>query len=483
MTNLKHRSIRGYIDKISLVIPQSLRPKALSILRWIVVGCIIRLLLMPIFAHPDFTTTLWISVTLVKRHQLIFSNDPPAVFFLLSGFYYFMMPLFSSTFVNFVTTRTAFTPPTLLQSFSLLQPGINTVLLVGKIPFLLFDIMSAFLMLHLFTDETKGFTAFRIWILNPVSIFVSYIFGQFDIFAVFFIILALYFLKKNRFEWSMLSLGFAGIFKIVGFVLIPLVAIRFLKVRKEKRLTTKIVGLSRILVLGLLPFVLIPITFLRVPQYYESVNAAVPRGDMFNGFFGRTFYTRGSVGQPFYSGLFFFLFDLSISFGTRSLVPIFGLIPLVYMLVLLGATYERQLLFEKVCSYFTVFLLAYYAFSLFHPQWFLWVQPFLIILAVENRKVFGKLYVLLMPLYFLYTWQWDADLTTKLVTPIIPQALFWPGPITLMNSVGLPAYQILNLFRTIFSAVCIFMAYFIIKPPLGAKAQKRYKSSVGDANV
>jgi hypothetical protein len=464
--------ITGYTSKISNVIPQKLTSRTSSILRWTAIGIAIRFLLMPILAGPDFMTTLWISFTLVKNNQLIFSNDPPAIFFLLSGFYNLMLAFFPSGFFNFITSGTTVTPPS-FQLFALLQPGINTVLFISKIPFLLFDVLSAFLILHLFSDETKAFTAFKIWLINPVVLVVSYVHGQFDIVPVFFIILALYFLKKKRFGWTMLTIGFGGVFKIISLALLPLIAISAWKALEGETQKTRLFKISRILVLGLLPLLSIPAILISVTQYYESVNFVLPLGSMFNGFFGKTFYTRGIIGQPFYSGLLTFLLDFSISLRTQSLIPDFiYFIPFVYTLLLLGAIYERKLPFEEVCKYFTVFLLAYYAFSLFHSQWFLWIQPFLILLVVENRRIYGKLFALLMPLYFLYTLQWDAALTARLLTPMIPQALFWPGPITVMNNIGLPAFQIISLFRTVFSAICVSIIFYIVKTSFWVRERK-----------
>jgi Gpi18-like mannosyltransferase len=318
--------------------------------------------------------------------------------------------------------------------------------------------------LHLFSDEAKALTAFKIWILNPFVIVVSYVYGQYDIFSVFFMILTLYFLKRKRFSWAMLAIGVGGCFKIVTLALLPLVAISFWKTMDKENLRIKLFKISLVTVLGLLPLLSIPFILLNVPQYYESVNFAQPVGSWFNGFFGETFYTRGTVGQPFYSGLLSFLLDFSVTIRTQTLIQDFiYFIPIVYTIVLLGAVYEPQLPFEKTCKYFTVFLLAYYAFSLFHVQWFLWIQPFLILLIVENRTVFGKLFVLLIPFYFTYSFLWDANLTAILLTPIIPKALYWPGPIILMNNAGLPALQIISLFRTLFSAICVFMIFYIVK--------------------
>lgn len=453
---------------VTSVIPLPLRSKTRSILKWIFICCIIRIILMPIFSHSDLTTTLWIAFTWITKNQLILSNDPPAIFFVLSGFYRLMMPFFSQSFLNHITSGTAFTPNTMLPVTALIQPGINTVLLIAKLPFLFLDIASAFLMLHLFKDSLKGFTAFKMWLLNPVSIFVSYVFGQYDIFAVFFIILALLQLKKKRFGWSMLSLGVASSFKVIGIAMMPLIVIYYFKDHRGENLWGNIVKLFRVTLPGLLPMLFFLIVNSGVSQYYESVNYALPRGDLFNGFFGTMFYTRGTAAQPFFSGILTFLTDFSISFSTYLSTGTVYLVPFFYILVLLLTYYSKSLTFEKICGYFTIFLLSYYAFSLFLPQWFLWIQPFLILLAVENRKVFHKLNLALIPLYFIYIWQWDSGLTTNLLTPLTSHALFWPGPLTLINSAGLQATQIVGVFRTIFSAICVFIAFMITKTSIWA---------------
>jgi hypothetical protein len=460
-------SFGGLSQKLLLLfsraIPNNLRSKTGSILKWIVICCIIRLILMPLFSHSDLGTTLWVSFTLINKNQLILSNDPPTIFFILSGFYRLMLPFFSQSFLSFITSGTSFTPATMLPVSALIQPGINTVLLIAKLPFLFLDIASAFVMLHLFNDGSKGFTAFKMWLLNPISIFVSYVFGQYDIFAVFFILLALLLLRKKRFGWSMLALGIASAFKVIGIALMPLIVIYYFKNHKSENHWSGIVKLVKVVLPGLLPLLLLSIIYSGVSHYYDSVNYALPRGELFNGFFGDKFFTRGTAVQPLFSGILTFLTDFSISFSTFLSTGTVYLVPLSYVLVLLGIYYTRSLSLEKTCGYFTIFLLSYYAFSLFLPQWFLWIQPFLIFLAVENRKVFYKLFLLLIPLYFLYIWQWDSGLTTNLLAPLTSEALFWPGPLTTMNLAGLPATQIVGIFRTIFSAICIFMAFMITR--------------------
>ena len=87
-----------------------------------------------------------------------------------------------------------------------------------------------------------------------------------------------------------------------------------------------------------------------------------------------------------------------------------------------------------------------------------------------------------MPLYFVYTWQWDSGLTTNLLTPLTSQALFWPGPLTLMNSAGLPGTQIVGVFRTIFSALCIFIAFMITRTSIWVGGKNGQNESLKNQN-
>lgn len=476
MVDFNYWAIKS-LDAVSTVVPKSLRLKTSSILKWLFIGCVIRLLLIPIFSHPDLTTTLWVSLTFATKHQLILSPDPPLVFISLGAFYSLVMPFFPTNFLHFINSGVAYTPNTNLIILALLQPNINSVLLIAKLPFLLLDILSAFILLNLFNDGVKGFTAFKMWLLNPISLYVSYIFGQYDIFAVFFILMALFFIRKNKYGWSMVSLGIASAFKAIGIALMPLVIVFFLKNQGTRDLKHNTLKLGRIILLGLLPLIALSLVYTQIPSYYESVNFAIPREERwaFNGFYGQTFYSRGeAVLSPLFSGLFTYILDFSISLSSNQLpTDVVYLSLLSYAIVFLALIYSKDVSFEKVCGYFTVFLLCYYAFSAFLPQWFLWIQPFLIILVAENRQVFKKLYWLLVPLFFLYIWQWDAGLTTNLISPLIPQAISWPGPLALIDSLGLDRVQILGAFRTLLTGVCLFTSFFIVQKVLRGKTENK----------
>jgi hypothetical protein len=66
-------------------------------------------------------------------------------------------------------------------------------------------------------------------------------------------------------------------------------------------------------------------------------------------------------------------------------------------------------------------------------------------------------------LFFIYIFYWDAALTTNLLIPVLPQAWLWPGPLSILNGIGLPGIQILNIFRSFLSAICIFVSFIVLK--------------------
>jgi hypothetical protein len=216
-----------------------------------------------------------------------------------------------------------------------------------------------------------------------------------------------------------------------------------------------------LLAIGSLPFVLTQISLAVTPKGYESVNAALPHNDGFNGNFGKTLYSRGALQPSFLRGLFIFVLDFSTSLKTyMPFGDIIYIFFLVYGLLLLTIIWQDNWPLEKVWKAFLVIFLAYYAVALFLAQWFLWAQPLLVLLVLKERR-FLKLYLISIPLFFVYTWYWNQSLTSNLLAPVFNQAYSWHGPIDLMNNIGLPGIQVVNIFRSLLSAVCIFIAVVI----------------------
>jgi hypothetical protein len=335
------------------------------------------------------------------------------------------------------------------------QPGILSYIIVTKIPFLVFDFALALLLLRLIDDGKKATFAFKLWMMNPITLYISYAMVQYDIIPTFFFMLALYFFKKQKENWTAASLGLSSAFKIFGLMLVP--PIILISMKNHKGWTKKMKHLFLTLGISLFPLVVVQIATSLIPVYYEPANMASLKFDI-NGFFGTTYYSRGEPAPSIFNTLSFFITDYSVGLKTLANTPdVIYLFPLMYGLFLLAIAYWREWPFGRVSKAFLVFFLAYYASNLFLPQWFLWALPLLIILVAEDRNRFFRFYLLLISLFFFYNLYWDAMNTSQLLIPIVHQAYFWPGPIGLGVS-----YQAINIFRAIFSAVCIFMIVLIL---------------------
>lgn len=443
--------IVNFLQKLSKVLPETVRPYGGTLLKWAIIGYLIRIFIMPLFVSGDLLTLAWSALTFSKEQQLVPAGDPCPITFFLSAFYAMTRPIVPSNVVAFITSNVGYTPTPLKESmvgimFVLHQAGMPTFILISKIPYLIFDFATALLLLHFTEDGKKATSIFKFWMINPFSIFICYYAGQYDIIPAFFMMYALYFLKKQKGELTMLLLGVASAFKVFSMLFVLPVVI--LLIEGENGLTNKAKYATKLLGITLLPLIVTFSASFLTPVYYESANLAMlPRNSFIvNGFFGRTLYNRGSLGQPFLLGLFLYTLDYSVNLPTLAGFPdVIYVFPLIYALFILWITYFKWS-FEKFWKAILAFLLAYYSIALFHLQWFLWAQPFLVLLVVENPKKFLKLYLTLIPLYFIYISYWS---------PTIP---------FILNNIGLPGFQVINLFRSIFSAICIFMAFLIIIP-------------------
>lgn len=425
------------------ILPQHVAPYISTMIPWMIVGCIIRVALMPLFPHRDPLALIRVSFILKEQHQLIPTTYPEPITYLLAFLYSVFDPFLSKGVFNDFFTNTAYTPDLLSVPFRTSEPGLFTYLFISKIPFLAFDLLLGLILLHLFKDRKQSLWAFKLWMINPVPIYVSYIIGQYDIIPTFFIMLSLYFLQNERKKSAMLSIGVAGAFKTFAFLFVLPITLFFVKKFRDPK--EKVVQSLFLIVICLLPVVLSKTAAYFTPVYYLPTNIASSHFDI-NGFFGNMLYMHDQPGSPPLIGLLIFGLDYSLSFKTFALFDdVIYVFPLIYSLLLLTLVYRKNLSFNVLWKAMLVFLLLYYASSLFHPQWFIYMQPLLILLVIDDLK-FVKAYVALIPLYFVYILYWSQEV------------------LVFMDAIGISKIQFINLFRSIFSGVCIFMAALIILP-------------------
>jgi hypothetical protein len=441
-------------------LPQNVAPYAKTLLAFVIIGYIIRALMMPLFASGDLISISGVALYLRDTHQLVPTGDPPLIFYMLSSIYSFFGSFLNLNYADFAS-QTAYTPAGLSTFFRIPDPNFIALISISKIPYLIFDFGTAFLLLHLVNDGRKATLAFKLWMINPFTLYICYAIGQYDIIPTFFLLLAVFFFMKQRTSLSMLSIGIASAFKMFALIFLPFLIVASLKQRKG--ISSRVKSFFLILALACVPIAMSQASLLLVPPGYQSINAALPSNFEYNGYIGQTLYSRGAPQTSSVQSLFTFFLEYSASLKTYSLFnDTIYLVVFAYGLLLLAVVYFEGWSFDKIYKIILAFLLIYYSVSLFHVQWFLWVQPFLILLVVSNRK-FLVPYLLLMPLYFIYSWYWDPGLTAYLLTPINNYSIHWTGPLDFINNLGISGFQFVSIFRSLFSAVCIFIAAVILK--------------------
>ena len=446
---------------LTTVMPPTLHGRMGTALRILMIGYLIRVFAMPLFGSVDAATTIWVSTVLADQGKLILSNDPPPIFYIHALLLTLFRPFYPPNILDIVRSNSGFTPPALFLGIMLAEPGIAGVLFVLKIPYLVADFATAMLLARFPKTPDGAISLLKAWVFNPVVIYVSYFIGQFDIVPVFFMVLAFYWLRENRRTPAILSLAVSMTFKLFAVALIPFFLITFLKDSrgwKERVQTIAIAAFGSVA-----PLVVWLVISAFQTTYYESANLALS-GGIVNGFFGTVLYNRGQQANPLAQGLVTFI-DYSAKF---SLVPFFPdtilVVPFVFAAALLALVHHGKISFWRFWNLIFAVLLLFYAFSLFHVQWFLWVQPFLLFAVVQNRSRYLPPAILLTAGFLFYIWYWDDLLTSALLVPTLPAAYHWMGPLTLLHSLGLPGTSLVTLARSAFSGFCVYTAYLALRP-------------------
>lgn len=412
---------------------------------WIIlaVGILLRVILSLITYHPDiqifdlsgqilktgniltiydYLYTLEEDNVMVKNFPSYALNYPPAAYFLLGGLSLILTSLIpSSVHMDFLFN----TQNTLGNIF------LNLHLLALKLPYFIFDLGCAFLLFKLFDDFKKKMLAFTLWMFNPLTLYVTFMMGQYDIIPTFFTIASLYMVKKAK-ESSLKSLLWAAIFLGIGtaFKIYPILFIIPLAALAKSWLQR-----LSIVVAGLIPYILTILPFLQSPGFRTNALLA------------------NQLNKSFFP-------QIPVSGGESILLFLASLI-FVYLIFL-----HQKLEKNNLWQYFFIIILLFFIFTHFHPQWFLWLTPFLIIEAVFTK--FKNIFVtaLMLLSWFSLLFFFDSSLSIGLFSPINPQ-LYQGENLWHLIGISLDFNLLRSVFHTLIagSAIYFIFSYFPRKLP------------------
>lgn len=177
-------------------------------IRFILLGLLIRIILMPFFGHIDVLSEAWrvfywaennIFLGNIARNTTMFFE---VIFF---KFFHYLLPNAHAMLSHADMAHTTAPFTTAFEFFS--HYDIFRTLFILKIPFLFFDLLTAIVLYNYFDNKNKGLRSCKMWLFNPVTLFAFYIFGRFEAIPIFFIAASILALKKNKVILAAILLG------------------------------------------------------------------------------------------------------------------------------------------------------------------------------------------------------------------------------------------------------------------------------------
>ncbi len=258
--------------------------------------------------------------------------------------------------------------------------GSMLFLLVSKSLLLFFDLAIGFLIFGIVFKATKneslGLISFALWTLSPLGTLTGVLFGGWDLVMTFFLLLSLYLVQSVRISTSAVAYGISIGTKLFPLILLPLM---LLSIRQRVRSQGQASDGRTYLRLSLI-FILTTAVTLFV-QYLPSLVLAPASNPLRDVGQSQEFY--------FFYGPIFDVYGIAV-----------GLTPVLYILLLFvlfsGERGESLAPAELVAAG----ILTLFAFSRLHPQFIIWLLPFLLISTSLRKR--NSLFVLFVALTFVF---------------------------------------------------------------------------------
>ena len=206
-----------------------IHPFQINSISWILIGVFIRLLVIPFTFHGDM---IWINtIPHLLSHgewdvyktakDVLNQNYYPPMALIFFGLVQLFLRTISTDYEQFTHNLIVFNIEDILAFHSLFK-----ILFLLKLPYLIFDGLSLALAAKLLQNSIQKSSFILFWVLNPVSIYGTYMVGQFDLIPSSLVFLAFYCCSKRGLEtYAPLALATGCLFKIFPIVFLPMVTL------------------------------------------------------------------------------------------------------------------------------------------------------------------------------------------------------------------------------------------------------------------
>lgn len=328
-----------------------------KLLPWIIAGSLLRLLVIPITLHPDIRGYNLGAHLISEGHLFDFYDymsmqDQNGPLVKLYGVDLFIYPPIAYIYpAIFMKLLEPLYPQELFQTMILDMwktvgaRELPMLLYMLKLPYLIVDMGIVYLLGKFFENKKERLIAQVLWLLNPVVIYSAYMISQFDVILAFSIILCLVLFRNKKFMWAAVALALGAATKQFVFLLLPILSI-YTPGSLKKKISVFLLGIGTYLAI--------------LAPYFQFVG------------FRRYALMASQADKIFFA-------KVSISGG--AFLPIFlvGIFLIYWICVYFGKKYQ-------LWQWFILPLLLFYSLVHFHPQWFTWVTPLLVIFLVKLQK-------------------------------------------------------------------------------------------------
>ena len=193
-------------------------------------GLLIRLVLMPYFTHVDLFSEYRRVYKTIELGNYFPGLKRLVVYYVELFFLKLSLPFISDPAITFHFTDLARSTAD-LESFFLFvnHDNIYRILFFFKFPYLLFDVGTFLLLYKMIKEHPKRIWALGIWWFNPITIFAFYLFGRYESIPLFFIMLTIFFLQRNKILFSAFALGLAVNSREINIIYLPIFLLSILR--------------------------------------------------------------------------------------------------------------------------------------------------------------------------------------------------------------------------------------------------------------
>lgn len=385
--------------------------------KWLFLGLFFRILIMPFTGHWDLTSLHVVADSIYKHgpsfiyQGYYYAIYPPLTYFTLGLWQKFITLLVGGDLTNWVGRPVA---------IAFQEPYAFRYLFFLKLLYLPFDLLIGFILTKFVVDKEKKDLLFKSWMLNPIVIYVVYMWSSIDIIPTFFLLLAVYLFIRNRTYFSLLSLGLGSAFKLFPILFIPIFIVLGCKTNKDK---------LKGFLMGTLPLLITVLPWATRPGVLKNI---------------------------FFSSSSNMLTNASIYIGGNIQLPIFLAI---WTFILFYLNKNKIINPSRIINIVTLTLLLIYCLSAFTPQWFIWVMPFLLYHYLELPFIRLPLKIL-FALYAIIVLLFEITLNFGLLAPLEVSILNWPSLGDLVNNF-FSVDKMQGLVRSLFGGIAIFIIYLI----------------------